>query len=141
MRTIFIAAAMVLALSHGASAQTPTASPPTSGNFVRIDEPRFRSQLVGVGVRNQDDRAVGQIVDIAMSRDGKTQAYILSVGSFLGLGEHYIAVDPASVKVGYSEPDKVWHASMNATPDQVKAAPPYRYSGRVGEEACINILR
>ncbi len=76
-----------------------------------------------------------------MSRDGKTQAYILSVGSFLGLGEHYIAVDPASVKVGYSETDKVWHASMNATPDQVKAAPPYRYSGRVGEEACINILR
>lgn len=76
-----------------------------------------------------------------MSKDGKTQAFILSVGNVLGLGEHYVAVDPASLKVDYSEADKTWHASMNATPDQIRAAPPYRYSGRVGEETCINILR
>jgi len=32
--------------------------------------------------------------------------------------------------VSYSDSDKKWHASMNATTDQLKAAPEFKYSGR-----------
>jgi hypothetical protein len=36
-----------------------------------------------------------------MSEDGHIQAYVLSVGGFLGVFERYVAVDPSAVKVGY----------------------------------------
>jgi hypothetical protein len=34
------------------------------------------------------------------------------------------------VKVSYNTSDKKWHATMNATADQLKAAPEFKYSGR-----------
>ena len=51
------------------------------------------------------------------------EAYIVSVGGFLGMGEHYVAVNPADIKVSYNGADKKWHATMNATADQLKSAP------------------
>ena len=88
------------------------------------------SKVVGLDVYNDNKQDIGQIKDIALNQDGQTQAYILSVGGFLGIGEHYVAVNPASVKVSYNDSDKKWHASMNATSDQLKAAPEFKYSGR-----------
>jgi hypothetical protein len=32
--------------------------------------------------------------------------------------------------VTYKDSDKTWHASMNATADQLKAAPEFKYGGR-----------
>ena len=58
------------------------------------------------------------------------KGYILSVGGFLGMGERYVAVDPSSVAVKYDDNDKKWHANMNATSDQLKTAPEFKYSGR-----------
>ena len=52
----------------------------------------FSSQVVGLDVYNDDRQYVGQIEDIAMNQDGQTQAYVLSVGGMLGMGEHYVAV-------------------------------------------------
>ena len=75
-----------------------------------------------------------------MNQDGQTQAYVLSVGGILGMGEHYVAVNPSAVKLGYSESDKAWHASMNATSDQIRAMPEFRYAGHLAAKACINIL-
>lgn len=58
MRTISVAAAIMLALSQGALAQPP-ANSPASGSFVRIDGPAIlSSQLVGLWVLNADDRAL-----------------------------------------------------------------------------------
>ena len=54
----------------------------------------------------------------------------MSVGGFLGMGEHYVAVSPSAVKVSYNSSEKKWHASMNASADQLKAAPEFKYSGR-----------
>jgi hypothetical protein len=65
-----------------------------------------------------------------MGQNGRSQAYIVSVGGFLGLGEHYVAVSPSAVKVSYNSTDKKWHASMNASADQLKAAPEFKYAGR-----------
>ena len=57
-------------------------------------------------------------------------AYIVSVGGFLGMGEHYVAVNPSAVKVTYGDSDKKWHASMNANADQLKNAPEFKYTGK-----------
>ena len=46
------------------------------------------------------------------------------------MGEHYVAVNRSTVKFSYSGADKKWHASMNASADQLKAAPEFKYAGR-----------
>jgi hypothetical protein len=65
-----------------------------------------------------------------MSQRGRAQAYIVSVGGFLGMDEHYVAVNPSAITVAYNASDKKWHASMNATAEQLKSAPEFKYGGR-----------
>jgi len=102
-----------------------------AGQFVSIaSNDELSSKLVGLNVYNDKNQDIGEIKDIALNENGRAEAYILSVGGFLGLGDHYVAVNPSAVKVTYNDSDKKWHASMNATNDQLKAAPEFKYSGR-----------
>jgi sporulation protein YlmC with PRC-barrel domain len=103
----------------------------SSGTFVAVPQAdELSSKVVGLDIYNNDNKDIGQIKDIALNPNGRSQAYIVSVGGFLGLGEHYVAVNSSAVKVIYNEQDKKWHASMNATADQLKSAPEFKYSGR-----------
>ena len=102
----------------------------SSSRFVSVpgaDE--LSSNVVGLDVYNNDNKNIGQIKDIALNQHGRAQAYILSVGGFLGVGDHYVAVNSSEVKVSYNDSDKKWHATMNATADQLKAAPEFKYTG------------
>ncbi|MEP9372353.1 PRC-barrel domain containing protein, partial [Mesorhizobium sp. KR1-2] len=53
-----------------------------------------------------------------------------SVGGFLGMGEHYVVVSPSALKIFYLENDKKWTATMNATKEELKSAPEFKYEGR-----------
>jgi sporulation protein YlmC with PRC-barrel domain len=86
------------------------------------------SKVVGLDIYNKDNKDVGTIKDIALNPTGSAAAYIVSVGGFLGMGEHYVAVNPQAVDITYK--DNKWHAEMNATADQLKSAPEFKYSGR-----------
>jgi sporulation protein YlmC with PRC-barrel domain len=102
----------------------------TSNTFVSVpNNDQLSSKVVGLDIYNNSNQDIGQIKDIALNQNGRSQAYIVSVGGFLGMGEHYVAVNPADVKVSYNNSDKKWHASMNASADQLKAAPEFKYSG------------
>lgn len=99
--------------------------------FVSIpSSDELSSNVVGLDVYNNENKNIGQIKDIAINPHGRTQALILSVGGFLGMGEHYVAVNPSDVKISYNDSDKKWHATMNATAPQLKAAPEFKYNGR-----------
>ena len=86
----------------------------------------FSSKLKGLSVTNQKDETVGEITDIAI-KNHEIDALILSVGGFLGMGERYVAVSPASVNVRYDAKDNKWLASMNTTKDALKDAPEFKY--------------
>ncbi|WP_426440755.1 PRC-barrel domain-containing protein [Bradyrhizobium genosp. P] len=88
------------------------------------------SKVVGLDIYNNDNKDIGTVKDIALNPSGREAAYIVSVGGFLGIGEHYVAVDPSAVKVSYNDGDKKWHATMNASADQLKNAPEFKYTGR-----------
>jgi sporulation protein YlmC with PRC-barrel domain len=104
---------------------------PAAGSFVTIPNSDYlSSRLVGLDIYNNDKKDIGQIKDVALNQNGRTQAYIVSVGGFLGMDEHYVAVSPSAVKVSYNATDKKWHAAMNASADQLKAAPEFKYTGR-----------
>ena len=102
----------------------------SGSHFVSIpSQDELSSNVVGLDVYNKDNKDIGQIKDIALNPHGRAQAYILSVGGFLGLGEHYIAVSPSELKVSYNDTDKKWHATMDATAEQLKSAPEFKYTG------------
>jgi len=86
----------------------------------------FSSKLKGLNVYNQKDESVGEITDIAI-KNNAVDALILSVGGFLGMGEHYVAVSPSSVNVKHDAKNDKWVASMNTTKDALKAAPEFKY--------------
>jgi hypothetical protein len=54
----------------------------------------------------------------------------LPVGGFLGMGTHYFSVDSSSENVSYDAENKVRRASMNATKDQLKSTPEFKYTGQ-----------
>jgi hypothetical protein len=88
------------------------------------------SNVVGLDIYNDQNNNIGQIHDIAFDASKKITGYILSVGGFLGIGTHYVSVDPSSVTVEYDANNKTWRATMNATKDQLKAAPEFKYGGQ-----------
>jgi len=90
---------------------------------------RLSSEIVGLDVYNNANQDIGTIKDIAYTRS-RVQAYIVAVGGFLGLGDHYVAVDPSDVKVTYDANAKKWHARMDATADQLKSAPAFTYPSK-----------
>jgi PRC-barrel domain len=112
-------------------ATTGNASSASSETFVAVpDSNDLSSKVVGLDLYNSSNQDIGKIKDIAIGQGGRSQAYIVSVGGFLGMGEHYVAVNPSAVKISYNTSDKKWHAAMNASTDQLKAAPEFKYSGR-----------
>jgi sporulation protein YlmC with PRC-barrel domain len=102
-----------------------------SQTFVNVPEgDDLSSKVVGLDIYNGDNKDIGTIKDVAMNPNGRVAAYIVSVGGFLGMGEHYVAVNPSAVKVTYNDADKKWHANMNADADQLKNAPEFKYTGK-----------
>ena len=87
------------------------------------------SNIVGLDVYDGANHTIGKIKDIAFDNSKLVKGYILSVGGMLGMGARYVAVDPGSVNVKYDSADKKWHANMDATMDQLKAAPEFKYEG------------
>jgi hypothetical protein len=137
MRKVLIALGVLSLLSAPAIAQTATStethtdtSATTTDTFVTAQPTDvLSSNLIGLNVTNPGKEEIGEIKDIVIS-NGRLAGYIVSVGGFLGIGEHYVVVAPSAVQVNYTEDDKKWTAVMNATKDQLKAAPEFKYEGR-----------
>jgi sporulation protein YlmC with PRC-barrel domain len=87
------------------------------------------SNVVGLDVYDNANNDIGKIQDVAFDSSKAVKGYVISVGGFLGMGSRYVTVDTSSVDVKYDTANKKWHASMNATKDQLKAAPEFKYDG------------
>jgi hypothetical protein len=85
------------------------------------------SKVVGVTVYNSENTDLGTIKDIAFDANG-VKAYIVAVGGFLGMGDHYIAVRPSAINITYDATKDKWQALMNTNVDQLKSAPEFKYS-------------
>ena len=112
--------------------QTATQAVPDQGpTFIQVQNTdMLSSNVVGLDVFNDQNENIGKIQDIAFDTSKKVTGYILSVGGFLGMGTHYVAVNPDAVMVSYDAQNKVWKATMNATKDQLKSAPEFKYGGQ-----------
>src|SRR4051812_22374527 len=124
---IITASLALLATPVLAQSTVTTGAAPAEAKFSTVSkEEMFSSKLKGLNITNQKDETIGEISDLAI-KNNQVDALILSVGGFLGMGEHYVAVSPASVKVSHDAKNDKWLASMNTTKEALKAAPEFKY--------------
>ena len=120
-----LAATMIVGAAYAQTAETTTTE-----TFVTVQPTDVLSyNLIDLNVTNDANETIGEIKDLVLS-EGSLKGYVVSVGGFLGMGDHYVLVSPKAVKVTYLENDKKWTAVMNATKEQLKNAPEFKYEGR-----------
>lgn len=117
-----------IGMENPASGDAGPSAPDKYIEVPKADE--LSSKIVGLDIYNNSNQDIGRIRDIALDPQGRAVAYIVSVGGFLGMDQHYVAVRPSAVDVSYNASTRKWHAAMDATASQLKAAPEFRYSGR-----------
>jgi hypothetical protein len=115
---------------QAAGTNTGESAKNTGSTFTSVPaSDELSSKVVGLDVYNNDHQNIGTIKDVAYN--GTTvSGYILGVGGFLGMGDHYVAVRPSAVKLGYDSKDSKWHATMDANAGQLKSAPEYKYPSK-----------
>lgn len=79
------------------------------------------SKVKGADVLGADNQKIGDISDILLSKDGKIEAYVLSVGGFLGVGAKEVALAPSAVQL--TQDNNTWKAKVSMTKDQLAQAP------------------
>lgn len=126
MRNLVLAASLSLCALAGAAA-AESAAP----HFINLQGgDMLSSNVVGLEVYDNQKNDLGKIQDVAFDSSKTVKGYILSVGGFLGMGTRYVAVDPGSVNIQYDANAKKWRASMNASKDELKNAPEFKYQGQ-----------
>jgi uncharacterized protein YrrD len=57
------------------------------------------SKFKGTNVMGSDNQKIGDVSDILFDKTGKIEAYVISVGGFLGMGAKEVALAPSSFDV------------------------------------------
>src|SRR6516162_4270921 len=93
-------AAIVAAAAPGAFAQTstmPATHTAVTNHMIQSDEVRA-SKMMGSAVYDRQNQDIGKVSDIILNKDGKVDAVVVDVGSFLGMGGKYVAVPLTDIK-------------------------------------------
>ena len=81
------------------------------------------SKIIGSSVVNQTDDKIGTLDDLIVEPGDNAAVAILSVGGFLGVGEHLVAVPFSSL---HMNKDKI--VLPGATKEELKALPEFKYA-------------
>jgi sporulation protein YlmC with PRC-barrel domain len=76
-------------------------------------------------VYDPSDVKIGEISDVLVGKNGSVEAFIVSVGGFLGIGQKDVAVPFSAVHA--TQKNGSWYLTMNATKDALKQARGYTY--------------
>lgn len=119
------------------------ASASGSAQFVNSQKPDqwLASNFKGTDVLGSDNEKIGDVSDILFDKSGKIEAFVISVGGFLGVGSKDVAMAPSAFQVVPG--DKAKHESdklkVSMTKDQLKQAanfepynPPRTTTGAAG---------
>jgi sporulation protein YlmC with PRC-barrel domain len=93
-------AAIIAAAAPAAYAQTravPETRAAVTSQMIQPDEIRA-SKMIGSTVYDVQNRSIGSVKDIVLSRSGNVDGVVLDVGSFLGMGGKYVAIPLNDIK-------------------------------------------
>lgn len=107
LKKLMLTTAIGALMIGGAMAQTTAPSSPApaasaqSGATVTQQKPDqyLASKFRGTDVVGADNQKIGDVTDILFDKNGKVDAYIVSVGGFLGIGAKDVALAPSQFQV------------------------------------------
>jgi hypothetical protein len=82
----------------GSSVTPPAASSTAGAEFISSQKPdqMLATKFKGTNVLGADNQKIGDISDILFNKDGKIEAYVVSIGGFLGMGAKEVAMAPSA---------------------------------------------
>jgi hypothetical protein len=143
--TFAIGAALAQAPSPPAGQSSPPAATETpkadttattgGAQFVSSQKPEqfLASKFKGTDVMGAENEKIGDITDILFDKDGKIEAFVVSVGGFLGMGAKDVAMAPNAFKFEKDANTASYKAKVTMNKDQLKQAAnfePYKEPAR-----------
>jgi sporulation protein YlmC with PRC-barrel domain len=129
---IRLPAAVALALAAAAPAvyaqttttyDTRTTATNTVSTRIQPDEIRA-SKMIGSAVYDVQNRKIGSVQDMIVKKDGKIDAVVVDVGSFLGMGGKNVAIAPSDIKTDNNR------LTLDRTKEQLQQMAEYRLEDR-----------
>jgi hypothetical protein len=135
-KKLMLGAALSALMISGALAQAPApqptnATPPAAAGssgagdkFVMSQKPDqyLASKFKGTDVLGSDNKKIGDVTDILFDKNGKIDAYVVSVGGFLGMGAKDVALAPSAFEVMPGDNGAADKLKLSMTQDQLKQA-------------------
>jgi sporulation protein YlmC with PRC-barrel domain len=123
-------AATAPAPSPSAAAPAGQAGSPQVVNAQKPDQ-WLASNFRGTDVLGSDNEKIGDVSDILFDKTGKIEAFVVSMGGFLGMGAKDVAIAPASFEVvagdkSKNEADKLKVSMTKEQLKQVATFEPYK---------------
>ena len=120
-------AATMTAFAQAQQSQTTGAAPSEQSTTLKSLPPDTSTvtNWYKQNIYDPSNAKIGEISDVLVNKDGKIDAFIVSVGGFLGIGEKHVAVPFNAVNA--TQKDGKWQLTMNVTRDALKDAPGYQY--------------
>lgn len=131
---MMIGSAVAALMISAAPAQTPanrdagTSTPSGQASFVNSQKPEqwLASNFRGTDVVGADDKKIGDVSDILFDKDGKIEAYVVSVGGFLGMGAKDVALAPSAFQVVRGKNGESDKLKLSVSQDEIKQAENFR---------------
>jgi len=110
--------------STSTSSAAPTSGSTDSAKFVNSQrqDQFLASKFKGTDVIGADDKKIGDVSDILFDKDGKIDAYVISVGGFLGMGAKDVALAPSSFTVVKGQNGQSDKLKLSMSKDQLTQA-------------------
>ena len=116
----------IVFVSNGVGAQ----GVPQTVELAKVDVQKLAagyraSKVIGSNVVNEENEVIGKIDDLLVSLDGKEPYAVLSIGGFLGMGTHLVAVPYETLK---STDDKI--VLPGGTKNSLRMLPEFKYASK-----------
>lgn len=133
LSAIMVTAAWAQTSTPPSSSSPAPATPQISGkpsqasgkmNFVSSQKPDqwLATKFKGTDVLGADNQKIGDVSDILFDKTGKVEAFVISVGGFLGVGSKEVAIAPSSFDVVPGQNGSADKLKLAATKDELKQA-------------------
>jgi hypothetical protein len=138
IKKFMLGAALGALMVSGALAQSPPSSTPASpssppaatasgsgkADLVTAQKPDqwLASKFKGTEVLGADDQKIGDVSDILFDKSGNIQAYVVSVGGFLGMGAKEVAIAPTSFTSVAGQNGAAGKLKVSMTKDELTTA-------------------
>jgi hypothetical protein len=133
LSAVMVTAAWAQTSTPPGSSNPAPATPQISGkpsqasgkmNFVSSQKPDqwLATKFKGTDVLGADNQKIGDVSDILFDKSGKVEAFVISVGGFLGVGSKEVAIAPSSFDVVPGQNGSADKLKLAATKDELKQA-------------------